>query len=580
MSVLGDSINRKSKKKTFSINSQIDELEGMEFGDYSKGMDKRFSRLVERQISMMSHMYDQFDSKTDQELRKSFQDRQESMRKSLEDWKDYSDKVREDLSFTEKMATDLFYWNRRRDLRNLEREARYRFDDIADDAEDMTSNLNDMFTGVADNLRSWANALNLNSIANGLSDTTSSMRDLRISLQKNLSLTNDQWSELRDYASEFSAETDYAISNIEYLSNIDAIVKLGVDDTELAKTYAKITTKFEDFTGVAASELESVFSMSKYLDDPEYISKVTSQIMAIQQATGLRTSGEDIVGVYNSQYDLFKSLSNGDKDKLQQYLEQSMKLTTASNAGEYSGLSDKLFEIMGMDSLDLMDSEYKYLNGSGIQKLMRQRDFEGAAQLLIQSVQDKSGMSRDVLGKMGIDTTSDWWASIVSQGNMQEFTSAYGEVSDIIDKQTSAAEKFVDTYEPAATKLEKLSNQFKSSKLGGLIDDISSELDITLAEGMLIASGAIQIGQVLFKGIKGIGKLFGIGGSAAGAAGGLGSTIASGLGSLGSSAVLNLGVLGEGLITAGGGSAAGASVGGLALAGGASIAGGVLGGAS
>ena len=175
MSVLGDSIDRKSKKKTFSINSQIDELEGMEFGDYSKGMDKRFSRLVERQISMMSHMYDQFDSKTDQELRKSFQDRQESMRKSLEDWKDYSDKVREDLSFTEKMATDLFYWNRRRDLRNLEREARYRFDDISDDAEDMTSNLNDMFTGVADDLRDWANALNLNSIANGLSDTTSSI---------------------------------------------------------------------------------------------------------------------------------------------------------------------------------------------------------------------------------------------------------------------------------------------------------------------------------------------------------------------------------------------------------------------
>lgn len=521
------------RRRLLSINDQIDSIQDASFRNYTRNIEKRFQRLAEQQARMISQTYDQLSREEKARARDSLRDQTEQMKRSLENWKRYNSRVNDDLSSTEKFATKLFYWNRRKDLRNLEREARYRFKDIEEDAEELGESLSDTFGSVADSLREWSTALNVNSLVSGLEDTTQSTRELRVELQKNLKLTDEEWSEMKQNAREFSKETGYAISNIEYLSDVsDIIIKLGIDDKDLAQSMAKITTKFTNFTGVTLDDQAKMIETSQLdgMGGIDYQKLISSQMMALQQAEGLWTSGEDLMKVYNDNIDMFRDLSNGNRDLLDSYTNSSMALTAAGNAGYIDGLDEKLYDIMNMSLSDLaskMEGGEWYLQD--VQNLMKSGDFEGAAKSYIEGF---NNLRNQMISQAGMEGWKEYSANMDLEGlnesqlieasNVRDFFDAYDQAMQVIDEQTNAQIKMIDEWTPDVTWGQKVANWWKSSWLGDKLDGLLDEFDVSLSEVFLGISAFADVAK-LFKGsgllskIPGLGKLLG---GAEGAAGG------------------------------------------------------------
>lgn len=574
------------RRRLLNINDQIDSIQDASFRNYTRNIETRFQRLAEQQARMISETYDHLSQEERARARTSIREQQEQMKRSLDNWRRYNSRMSDDLSVTEKFATKLFYWNRRRDLRNLEREARYRFQDIADDAEDLEESLTDSFGRVAESLRDWGTALNVNSLVNGMEDATQSTREIRTQLEKNINLTKEEWADLKQTARDFSKETGYAISNIEYLSDVsDIIIKLGIDDTDLAKDMAKLTTKFTDMTEVSMDDQAKMLEVSMLdgMGGIDYQRLVSSQMMAIQAADQLWTSGEDLMNVYNNNIDMFRDLSNGNRDLLNQYTNSSMALTAAGNAGMIDGLDEQLYDIMNMslsDLADKMEGGQFYLKD--VHDLMQSGSFDQAAKAYIEGFNE---MRNQMIASAGIDGWKEMSkemdlgdlkeAQLIEASNVRDFFEAYDNAMNVINEQTDAQIKYIDSYTPYVTWGEKIANWWKSSWLGDKLDSLLGDLDISLAEVFLGISAITDIAK-LFKGkglLSGVKGLFGGGGGAGGAAGGAGL-----LSSLGG----HLFAVGGNLVEAGGatlGTGASATVGGTAALGGASILGGLLGGA-
>ena len=524
------------RRRLLNINDQIDSIQDASFRNYTRNIESRFQRLAEQQARMISQTYDQLNREERQRARQSIREQQDQMRRSLDNWRRYNNRMSDDLSVTERMATQLFYWNRRRDLRNLEREARYRFQDIAEDGEELGDSLADSFGSVADSLREWGNALNINSIANGLEETTNSTRDIRVELQKNLKLTDEQWSAMKKNAREFSKETGYAISNIDYLNDVsDIIIKLGIDDTDLAQEMAKLTTKFTNFTGVALDDQAKMIETSQLdgMGGIDYQKLLSSQMMALQQADNLWTSGEDLMKVYNENIDMFRDLSNGNRDLLNQYTNSSLALTAAGNAGYIDGLDEKLYEIMNMSLSDLADQMAggQFYLGD-VRNLMQSGQFDQAARAFIEGYNQMrtqmistAGMDgwKELAKEMNLEGINE--SQIIEASNVRDFFDAYDQAMGVVNEQINAQTKMIDEWSPEVTFGQKISNWWKSSWLGDKLDTLLDDLNMSMGEMFLGLSAIADIGK-LFTGNKGligsIRGLFGGGGGAGGAGGGAG----------------------------------------------------------
>lgn len=577
----------KRKRQLLSINDQIDKIQDVYFRNYTQNIDRRISSLAERQSRMLSQLYDGMEKEEQARLKKSFNDRQEAMRQSLEDWRDYNKQIRSDLSFADRFATDVLYWNRRRNLRDLEREARYRFDDIADEAEEAAEKISDNFSSIADSLRDWSVALNVNELASGLEDSQKSMREIRTEMQKYVSISEDEWKAMRTHANELSKASDYAIANTEYLEKMSEIISV-YDDKEFASDIADYATKMGYF-GLDATEMDSMFELAK--GDSDLTNLTMSQMALIQSTDGLFTTAEELMGSLDEHKNAILGVSN-DPEEIARMMQENMALQTAANASYLDGLPDKLFEIMATPMSE-MSTDMLMLGGAQIQQLMNSGDFKGAAEIFatnLNSTLTKLGNDSartEYLNALGFDDP-ELQAKLMQGESITEFFDAYDEAMRIMDSETVAAEKYLDTWNnTGATALEKFNNKFKTSALGSKLNDIADELDITLAEAMMIGSGAINIGKSLASGVKGLGKLFGIGGSGSSAAGAAGGAASKGLFAklLGSAGSTASGALagGSGLLgmfsSAGAALGSGAaSAGGLAAAGASGIGGGILGG--
>ena len=537
-----DSKGRNPLRRLLNINDQIDSIQDVSLRNYTRNIETRFKRLAEQQTRMLTETYDQLDQEERVRARDSLRIQQEKMAKSLDNWKRYNSQVSDDLSVTERIATQLFYWNRRRDLRNLEREARYRFQDIREDGEELGESLSDSLGNVANSLREWGNALNLNSLVNGMEDVTRSTREIHTQLRKNLDLTKEEWDDLKKSARDFSRETGHAISNVEYLSDVsDIIIKLGIDDTDLAKDMAKLTTKFTEMTEVSMDDQAKMIEVSMLdgMGGIDYQKLLSSQVMALQAADQLWTSGEDLMNVYNNNIDMFRELSNGNRDLLTQYTNSSMALTAAGNAGYIDGLDDQLYDIMNMSLSDLADKMQGgqfYLKD--VHDLMQSGSFDQAAKAYIEGFNE---MRSQIIASSGIDGWKEMSkemdlgdlkeSQLIEASNVQDFFEAYDNAMSVIDEQVNAQIKYIDSYKPYITFGEKIANWWKSSWLGDGLDSLLDNLNLSLSEVFLGVSAITDVIR-LFKGggfLSSISKLLG----SAGLLGNVGNFFSAGFGGAG-----------------------------------------------
>lgn len=520
------------KRKLLSINSQIDKIQDVNFRNYTQNVDRRISSLAERQSRMLSQLYDTIEKEERDRLKKSFADRQDALRQSLEDWKSYQKQINADLTLADKFASNVFYWNRRRDLRDLEREARYRFDDIADEAEELAESMSDSFDSVADSLRDWATALNVNDLVSGLEDSQKSMRDIRIEMQKYVSLTDEEWKSFRDYSNQLSKNSNYAIANTEYLETMSEILK-EYNDKDFASKIMDYSTKLK-YLGADPSQLTGVYNMAGY--DSDIINTLMSQMARISNTDGLATSVDQLASVLEDNTDIIKLKSNGDAEIANQLMQSTIAIETAASANDIKGLTSELFNMMNTAPSEWSDAMFSLVGRQGM-SLLESGQLEEAAELLATNLGSRlnqfstDAAKMEYLTALGISTEL---ASSLDSDSLSGFLSTLDQVDSLLLEEASTTEQYLSKWENSgATALERAKNQFDTTAIGSTIDDISSELDITLAEAMLIGSGAINIGKSLAGGVKGLGKLFGWGKAASTTAEGAAeATAASGSGKL------------------------------------------------
>lgn len=538
-------------------NQQIDEILEEGYDSYTRNLDQRLSTLARRQTRLLDQLYDEIEKNEKERIKQSFNDRQDEMRKSLADWRENYKAIRKDLTLSDRFAADVFYWNRRRNLRDLEREARYRFSDIADDAKDAAEDINDSFSTLSDSLRDWGNALNLNRLANGLEEVTDSSREIRIEIQKHLALTDEQWQDMKQNAIDFSKETDYAISNLEFLSNArDLVVNLGFNDADLAMQYAQFTAKLEQMTGKTSEDMESFIytTLRDGFAGAEDVRQVYSQIMALEQDPELWGGVDDWVNMMNENNDLIYKIARGDHDAYMNLLNQTQAMYASTNMNQLNGVDELMTSILNGSYSDMGNSQYwLQLGATQISSMASSGDLEGAYELLINNlhnqlsdVYNRSGGSIMALNEwiqnlgisdLGIDdqTLTDL---AMNDNLVNEAMDTYNYAMSRIEDQIESDNKFIDTWDPEVTWSERLANRWKSSWIGDKLDTIFDNIDMTFGEVLTYAGATAQV-LSFFKGGKGAGLLGGLGKLFGGANTAAGASATSGLGASGGAGFLS-----------------------------------------
>ena len=209
------------------MNRMINHLTDTNLRAFNSTLDKKMRAMIEAQHDLLDQLNESTEESERAQIKNSFRNRQEAMQKTMDEWNNFTGNINSRLSIMDRKASDVLYWNRRRNLKDLEREARYRFDDIADEAEKMSEKISKNFNEIAESLRDWTTALNVDQLASGLEESQQSMRDLRIDIQKHMKMSNEEWSQLRDEANKFSADTGYSIENTKYVEGYASLIKSG-----------------------------------------------------------------------------------------------------------------------------------------------------------------------------------------------------------------------------------------------------------------------------------------------------------------------------------------------------------------
>lgn len=488
------------------MNRMINHLTDTNLRAFSSTLDKKMRAMIEAQHDLLDQLNESIEEDERAQIKSSFRTRQEAMQKTMDEWNSFTGNINSRLSIMDRKASDVLYWNRRRNLKDLEREARYRFDDIADEAESMSKKISKNFNEIAESLRDWSTALNVDQLASGLEDSQKSMRDLRIDLQKHMKLSNEEWSKLRDDANKFSADNDYAIENTKYIEGYSSMIKAGYDK-EVADKMAGSLTKFAEMTEVNAD------SMSKFLEmssdsrlGSDYLKNSLSAIMKIQQEMN-GVSGDQMTSALNENINNYGALAGNNSELFKKYTNQSMALTAASSKAFIPDLDTRLNEIMNMSYSDIgQNTGLAAIGGVQIKDAMIKGDFKSAAELYMTGLSDilkqtsnDPNTRQDYLQALDLDVDKELESKLQNPQYLKDFSTSFDQATQLIQEQTNAQNKFIDEWKPEVSVFEKYMNEFKASWLGGQLDDACNALGLSATEML----AAIYFTKNIFGGVAG-----------------------------------------------------------------------------
>ena len=501
------------------LNKKADNLENVRLKKYTANIKKRFKALTESQLKMLNDVYDDLDHEEKKRAKKSYNDRVDAQRRALAYWKKNYDSMSKDMSFFDRMAGKVFYLNRKADLAKLDSVATKTFSDIEKASGKANKTISKHITEITEQLRDWTTAINVDAIKDGAEEVARSSRDLRNEVMKYSKLTKDDWAELNDQASEFSKKSGYAIDKLKYLETAkDIVVNLKLNDKGAIQQYTEILTKLKEASNGNIGDTSTLVEMSQQrgMGGADYVNRMGSKMLALQQMEGSMTTVEDLMGEYNDNIRKLKSLANGDASMITKYTDQMMAMQTAGNKAYIDGLNKELMHIMGMsmeEAADYMQS-HPGINAMEIQKMMKSGNFEDAAKKWIG---DFNNLRASMISKGGVASWEQFKQStgfdlgdiqedqIISQQNINDYFSAYDDALKKINDQAQAQTTDLDNYKPPeATWVEKTKNWFKASKFGSLLSDTLNELDLDMMDVYFATSMLGKVGG----GLKGtIGKL-------------------------------------------------------------------------
>lgn len=501
------------------INKRADNLENVRLKKYTANIKKRFKALTESQLKMLNDVYDSLDHEDKRKAKKSYNDRVDAQRKALAYWKKNYDSMSKDMSLFDRAAGKIFYLNRKADLAKLDRAAAKTFADIEKASSKANKSISDHITDITEQLRDWSTAFNVDSIKDGVEEVARSSRDLRNEVMRFSRISREDWAEINYQASEFSKNSGYAIDKLKYLETAkDIVINLKINDKEAIKKYTEVLTKLKDASGGDIGNTSTLVEMSQQrgMGGADYVNRMGSKMLALQQMEGSMTTVEDLMTEYNDNIRGLKSLANGDAKMITKYTDQMMAMQTAGNKSYISGLDKELMNIMSMsmeETAEYMQS-HPGINATEIQRMMKSGNFEDAAKKWIS---DFNNLRAKMISSGGVASWEQFKQStgfelgdiqedqIISQQNINDYFKAYDEALKRINEQAQATTTDLDNYKPPeATWVEKTKNWFKASKFGSALSDTLNELDLDMMDIYFATS---MLGK-LSGGLKGtIGKL-------------------------------------------------------------------------
>lgn len=487
----------------------------------TQGLASDISKLTEKQYQILSDFYSKAEVRSSSYMADSIDNLQSGFNSMMKDLEDVSSFTETSLDSMDRLASKTFYGDRKSDLRDLERESRKKFKEIYENGKTTADGLGDKFSGIGDSLRDWSIALNVSPTMDSVKQNADSLMEVKANLSKFTDLSSEEWSQMKADANDFSKSVDNTISSLDYLSNVsDLMIDLHIDDKSMAQELAKYTTNFQAMTDVNVQQLEKALGVSNMegMGGTDYIKTLTSQVMALQQSdTGV--TGQELMDTYNNNIEMFKLNANGDTDKLNNLIESSLALTSATKGAQINGLDENLYKIMNADFNTISELGAQGFDASSIQNLMKSGQMEDAVKLYTDQFNttiNRAGGADTTLGKeflnqLGIDTTSADSQQLIN--NLQDSTkleklySSYDSSKEIAQSQATTQDQFVEEWREQVSAGTKFQNWLKNGPVGSFFSNITDTTGMSMGDIAGIAGAVSNIAGLLLK-LKGGGEGF------------------------------------------------------------------------
>lgn len=476
----------------------------------------------------------------------------DSLSEELDNLKKFYDNNKRLLDKQDKQAFLVYYKNRRDDIRQLEREARYRFSDI----EEEGTNAFESIGKSIDNLQDLINAININDIAGQLEDAAQSFVDVKRELQTQISWTGDEWKQYASDISDIVSKTKNKISRSEVAQISQSVVSHGITDEQQVKDYTEALTELQMSTNTSADSINDLIDTLKQTNDgASTLKSIGDGIKAIQKTNILRgTTVNDLTTDINDLSDSILYASGDNFDK-------AMKEYSAANAaGEnnyIAGIVNPILKTIAQSNatqIGELSQQYSgFIDVKGLKSMMSQGDYEEAYTEIAKAISDNKdnlltyglgegfGVSDDALGK-------------VQRFNYQDFADNLNSFDQTIKDSSGEMLDYIKSDEYKVSMGTQISNAWGNSWLGQKLSDFIDETGIDMkdvAVGITGFKSAIDllskipgISNVLGK-IPVLGNLFKTAGTAA-EAGGAAAAGTAGMNILGFGAPGGMATLGTG----------------------------------
>lgn len=473
-----------------------------------RDVERHFHNVMEQQAQMYQSMTQDMNESDRQMLRNRMSMMNNQLEDELKRYKQQYKTYSKFLDRNDKQAFKVVYKNRRDDLRKLEREARYRFEEIEQEGTDAFNNIGDSASDLID----IVNAINLNQLADSLGEAAQSFVDTKREISKQLNLSEEEWETYSDNISKTVSDLHNKISRSDVAVVSQQVVNWGVKDVDAIDKYTRALSKNQLSNNIDPSALEGLFKLDFAMDKNGEILEDFGDTLKALTNKGFSISNDSMAEVTSNIAGSLDNISGGNDEVTQKLLEEFMASSAAAGNQSVNNILDPIMQEIASSTtqgLGELATKYGGVDVMGIRNQMNQGDMEGAYMTMAEAL--KNGTNNQALldylrENMGIEDTDLAALRRLDTGQLkQDMESANNALAD----KSGSMDSFIEDMSIGVGK--EVSNAFGNSwlgkKLGDFLDNTGLDFGDVLTGGAIInnlSGGALT---------KGLSSLLGKGGS-------------------------------------------------------------------
>ena len=512
----------------------------------SRSIELNYKNLIESQAKALSDLERSYTKDEKDRLDRSMSLQMEHFDEQLNQYQKQFHRIDGILESTDKVAYDTFYKNRKNDLRRLERETRYRFNDMGESGEKLHDKLNDMFT----ELRDVINSFNISQITSSVTDSVDGLMEQRREMDKTLAWNDADWSRYNKNISDTVKKLNNNLSRTQigevggFLTN-----EMGMDNGELINKYLKPLSEIQLVTNLDPSSIKDLVEQDWLtVGDGTTLKKLGDIATAIDESTKLEgITSDQLLTQLNTDAQSINMLTRNGTATFDELSKEFAGVYAASASAGFdpNALTDILMTIGNTATSELGDMAQQYgaLNVMDIQKSLLNGDVDSAASQLYNQLDSIVG-NQSLMNALGLGSLDPAMISDMLNSSPELFKESLSSASDILDNSIGNLQKSVDTLDTGI--MNKLGNFITNLGPIKAISDLLGMMDLDMANAanaVIIAQGAVNGGKGLFGVGKSVLAKFGGGAAATAATATAAGGAAGGAGLLGTAGAVGTGAM-------------------------------------